>query len=205
MTRTSRFGAATRAALGAMLALGATLALAGCSMFESRPLVVVPIQKDAAAQYACANHYRERQQIELIADATRYAKARDEVMQTYQKVIDYFPNDREYGPLAELDIVSMRCGFDSRRAVMTGRQFKKTMRQALDDLQALMKRCPAYDYVQVKGLYFSGRCHLLLKDYRAAQGDFRQARDRFIKNDNTKVKALAEVAAAYYKQVYVEE
>jgi tetratricopeptide (TPR) repeat protein len=200
MTRTSRFGAT------ALTALGATLALVGCSVFESsRPLAVVPIQKDAAAQYACANHYREQQQVELIANDARYANARDVVIQTYQKVIDYFPNDHEYVPLAKLDIISMRCGFDSSRIVLTGRRLKKTMLQAVTELQALMKQFPNYDYIQVKGLYLSGLCHLLLKDYRAAQEDFLQARDRFIKNDNTKIKALAEMAAEYYKKVYVED
>lgn len=198
--------AARRARLVATFwaALAVAQALAGCS--AARPEAIVPVLKDAAAQYAYANHYREKEaRIELITDRARYLRARDVVMQTYQKVIDYFPKDHVYAPLAELDLIAMRCGFDTDRLKYSKSQYRRILKQAIADIQKVMKENPDYPYVQAKGLFLGGRCHLMLKDYRSAQAEFRQAREQFGNSGNPKIKALADAAALYYKQVYIAE
>lgn len=179
--------------------------LAGCR--HAAMQVIVPVQPSAAEQYAYAKNYQDKARIDLILDDDEFMRQRQVVIQTYEKVAEYFPDDRQFTPLSKLDVIILKCGFDSQidRLKFSDRERSKVMTSAIDELSALARKYPENDAVQAQSLYLSGQCYMQMKNFVESQKYFKQVRDDYMQSDNATLKALAEHAAALYNQVYTQQ
>jgi hypothetical protein len=196
--KSRRRAAAVRAVSAAIVAM---LALA-CR--HHGPVVNVPAQATAAEQYAYAKQYQAGRKVELIGGRQDYMKAREVVKETYRKVGENFPDDRQFKPLAELDVIMMECGFDSPRVEMSERETRRAMTRGIDDLDELARAYPEHEYAQAMSLYLRGMCYMRMNESAEAQQCFKAVRDTYKNNGNELIKHLADNAAIYYNQVYVE-
>jgi tetratricopeptide (TPR) repeat protein len=191
---------ARRGLRGLGLVLGALLALlAACQ--HAAPQANVPVQKNAAAQFAYAEQYKSLKNLDLIGDKDKMLREREVVRQTYLKVAEYFPDDRQFAPLAQLTVIEMDGGLDMQRAPAG----KRRVHDAIERLQALARDYPDHVFVQVKTLYDQGLCHKRLGEYADAQVCFQEVCQEYAKNPNEAVAKLAERACFYYNQTYVNE
>ena len=185
----------------AALALLAALAI-GCR--SAAPEVFVPVMQTAAEQYAYALKFKESSRAELVTDKDKYEKAREVIMQTYAKVPENFPDDRQFTPLAKLDIIDMRCGFDSQRVKLEGREQERVMHQAIRDLADLAQKYPENEQVQAKTLYDRGMCHKALGEFNKMQEYFKALIDKYSKSLDSTIQNLARRADYFYKHTYVK-
>jgi hypothetical protein len=188
----------------AFVAIAATAAT-GC--LRGRPEINVPVQADAAAQYAYALRDRDTRRIGIILDRKKYERARAVVIETFRKVKEFFPDDRTSTPLAELDVIMMECGFDAEghRVEMSERRAKRAMDRAIERLTALSEAYPEHQYVQAMSMYLRGMCHKRKGEYAPAQEYFKAVRDGYRASDDPIIKELAGRADYFYNKTYVEE
>lgn len=184
------------AALLTLLALGVSL-LTGCITHQIA--VTVPVMENPRAQYLKANDYMNQCNLPLITDEKHYQTARETIRQTFAKVIEYFPEDRSYTPLAKLQIIEMEAGLDSERVRVPASK----IRDAIEKLAALAQEYPEFEFVQVKTLYQEGQCHRLLKQYGDAQECFRLVRDDYKASTDPYIKDMVDKAAYFYNKVEV--
>lgn len=190
----SSFNSRSRLAL-ALLAL-AVASLTGCTRTIS---VTVPVMESPRAQYLKAVDYQEQRNLSLIGDDDNYMTARETVRQTYAKVVEYFPEDRYYTPLAKLQIIEMEAGLDSPRV----RRPAAKLRDGIERLSQLSMEYPEFEFIQVKTLFQQGQSHRLLQEFPDAQECFRMVRDDFKDSKDPHVKELVHKAAYFYNQVEV--
>ena len=184
------------AALLVLLVLGVSL-LTGCITHQVS--VTVPVMENPRAQYMKANDYMNQCNLPLISDDRKYETARETVRQTFAKVVEYFPEDRSYTPLAKLQIIEMEAGLDSERVRVPASK----IRDAIDKLVMLAQEYPEFEFIQVKALYQEGQCHRLLKQYSDAQECFRLVRDDYKSNQDPYIQDMVDKAAYFYNKVEV--
>lgn len=180
--------------------LVASMLLAGCSR-GSDPKVYVPIQETAQLQYAYAVNYRSKNELILRdqKDMERLERTREAVRQTFEKVVEYFPNDREVTPLARLDLADMQAKLDQPKWKATKRELKR----AIETFQGLRAEYPEFEFVQVKASYDEAMCWKSLGEFEKAQSMFRDVAENYRNNKDQFIRSLAGLAQYHYQQTYV--
>src|SRR6185295_12205774 len=125
----------------------------------------------AALQYRFALNYQQQANLPLIQDDDRYRMEREAVRQTFGKVPEYFPADREFTPLARIDMILVNLGLDEnvKRSPPSEREVKAAIRQ----LEAVSKDYPEYAFVQAQSKYLEGNYYKYLGDFPKAQACFK--------------------------------
>lgn len=191
---------ARRNALVWMLLLaGLATGLLGCT--HPRARVLVPHKETAAEQYAYALKYRNTANLELIRDQQEFQRKREILKQTFERVIEHYPNDRQFTPLARLEVVEMNAGLDFQRVQVS----EKQMHKAIQQLEELAQAYPEMDFIQAKCRYSQGQIHKRLGEFEPARQAFLEVRDRFMNHSNEVIQDLARRSAYWYDMVYVEE
>ncbi len=182
----------------ALVAASAT----GCSWFEKETTVHVPVLESAEAQYNYAVEYRDRRDLSLRdkGDMPALLELRDTVREIYQRVIDYFPEDRNVTPLARLQIADMQAGFDI--AGMKVR--KKDYEKAIDMLREIRGDYTEYEYVQAKARYDEALCLKAIRKFERAQSLFLEITELFRDSDDEFVRTLVNRASIQYRKTYVD-
>jgi hypothetical protein len=176
----------------------AVMFLSGCGR---GPKVTIPLQENAAKQYAYAINYREGSNLELINSSKRFLKTRAIVREHNVKVADFFPGDRKSTPLAKLEVIEMDGGLDFTRVKTT----PKELRTAIIRLQALATDYPDYEYIQAKALFDQGMCYQRLHEFPQAQACYQKLRDKFTSSANTDIRELARMGSYLYNKTYTNE
>ena len=183
----------------AVLALGILL-ISGCG--RASMTVYVPMQESAQSQYRYAIDHRGTQEM-LLRDKgnpVRMRRARQEVLQTFDKVIEFFPQDRMGTPLAKLEIAEMMAGLD----ISNLQPSKKELRGAIDYLQDLRADYPEIEYVQAKALLDEALCWNSLERYDRGQPLLRRVADDFATHEDDVIRTVGRYAAFLYQQIYVQ-
>lgn len=173
----------------------------GCT--RKGPVVSVPKKENAASQYGYALEYRGNRNLPLIAsDEERLRSVRKIVREIYSRVGEYFPDDREYTPLAKLEVVGMDAGLDFPDKLHVSR---RCLLREIEEFKKLAEAYPEYDFVQAKSLYDQGQCYLQLKNYPEAQACYLEISERFADHPNETIANLAKRAKYFYDRTYVGE
>ena len=183
----------------AILALGVSL-LSGCR--RASITVYVPLQESAQSQYRYAIDHRGTQEL-LLRDKgnpARLMRARQQVMQTFDKVVEFFPQDRLGTPLAKLEIAEMMAGLD----ISNLRPSKKELRGAIDYLQDLRADYPEIEYIQAKALLDEALCWNSLQRYDRGQPLLRRVADAYATHEDDIIRTVGRYAAFLYQQIYVQ-
>lgn len=183
---------------GFSLLWAAVMLLSGCGR---GPQVTIPLQENAAKQYAYAINYREGSNLELITDLKRFLKTRAIVREHYVKVADFFPGDRKSTPLAKLEVIEMDGGLDFTRVKTT----PKELNTAIARLQTLATDYPDYEYIQAKSLFDQGMCYQRLHEFPQAQACYQKLRDKFTASTNADIRELARMGGYLYNKTYTNE
>jgi len=173
-----------------IIAVLSSAAILGCSRFRkiggiSRSDVVFPRLDSAREQF-----YYARQ----IDDQTlvgRNPEKRDvrlqQVIAAYQMVLDHFPDDQIYTPLAMASIGN--CHFRM-----------KDYRKTISVFKSVEKRHPNYPFVYAEAEWKIGRSYEFLGDGREAKRHYKLCIDTFGYSKNEQIKAFV----ALCKQRYIE-
>ena len=176
---------------------------------ESRaPIIYVPRQETAGEQFLYATRYRDAHNLGLIArnDLERIENTRRVVAQTFSKVVEYFPEDRTFTPLAKLELSEIKGGMDTPAVSPS----KSDLRAAVKDLQRLRADYPEDDYIQVKSRWDEA---LLWKElsnrgfgrhYDKAQELFRILAEDYREHDDVSIQIIARQAARQYQQLFID-
>ena len=176
----------------------AAIGIGGCTRAASR--VVLPVQNSAAEQYKFAESVQQQSNLPLITDPKRYAETRHQVRESYVAVIQNFPEDREFTPLARLVILEMDAGLDSKRAPYSDRRALR----AIDDYEQLLAEYSDNEFVQAKGRYDMAQVYMRRREFSEAMGLFRWLRDQYATSADPHLAELGKRAAVHYNQIYVE-
>ncbi|MEN6626098.1 MAG: hypothetical protein ABFD69_07725 [Candidatus Sumerlaeia bacterium] len=181
----------------ALLLIAVTVA--GCA---GQRRILVPTQNTAGAQLAYAERQRKEANLPLIFEKKKeYNLARNMVRQTYQAVVDNFPADREFTPVAKINLIEMDAGLDEQHAPKS----KMGDHRAIKDYDALIKEYPENEFVQAKARYDQALLHKRNREFEEAMKLFKHLRDTYAKHANPVIKNIAERSAAYYQETYVIE
>lgn len=172
-----------------------------CGMFQSEQKAFVPIQETAQKQYAYAVSFRSKNELYLrdFKDMPRMMNTRETVRQTFAKVVEYFPADREVTPLARLDLAEMKGMLDVPKVAPSKRQLKA----AVKELQALRTEFPEFEYIQAKSRFDEAVCLKNLGQFEKAQGLFKDVSESYKDNKDKSIRSLAGMAQFQYQQTYV--
>jgi tetratricopeptide (TPR) repeat protein len=177
--------------LGAVVLLGA--ATLGCAWIKGAgtipritgPDVVFPRLDSAREQFFYARQVDERT---LVGRKTEERDVRlTQVIAAYQMVLDHFPDDQLYAPLALASIGN--CYYRLRDYRGTIRIFKN-----------IQERYPCYPFVHAEAEWMIGRSLDTLGDSREAKRHYKLCIDTFGHSRNEAIKALV----ALCKQRYIE-
>ena len=170
-------------------------ALFATACMYSRPIVTVPKQESAQAQYRKAVETRANMRLALMRNEKKYRRGRDIARQTMEKVPEYFPDDRRWTPLARLDVIELSAGLDSPRVDPSRRQIQS----AVEQLRNLADAYPEFEFIQAKTRYDEGLCLNLLKNYPEAKGRFLELRELFKDHTDPQIQDLVK-KANYYRR-----
>jgi len=173
--------------------------LSGCG--QNQPLATVPVKENAAQQYRYAVEYRTQRHLDLIVDKKKLASEREVIRQTFQKVYENFPDERTFTPLAKLEVIEMDGGLDNQRVAVSTRQVHRT----IGELKKLAGDYPEYVFIQAKCLFQQGQLHKRLGEFPEAQKCFKEVVDKYSRNPERTIAALAKEAAFYYNKTYVNQ
>jgi hypothetical protein len=177
--------------------------LTGC-IFGKPPVATVPIKATAVEQYKFASDQQARTNLPLILDKTRYREQREVLRQVYQKVIDNFPADRVFTPLAKLDVIEIGLGLSDSPTVRIIPSASQ-VHQAIEQVKAVAKDYPEYEFIQAKSLYLEGMYHKFLGEYPQAQPCFKEVMDKFANSKDKSIGLIVLNAKKAYDQVYVSK
>jgi len=176
--------------------------LAACGLLPaSRPEVFVPLQNSAREQFNYAKQYEEQNRLALVdrGNPTRVRDRTAAVIAAFAKVVEHFPDDRDFTPLARLEIADLRAGLEISRLEPS----RRDLRAAISEFQNLRREYPEYEYIQAKAAYDEALCWRKLKDYERAQDLFRHVMDTYGSRDDPVLKQISEYARALYQQTYI--
>ena len=180
----------------------AWLSAAGC--IRTQPDIHIPLQRTAAEQYAYAVQFRQGREVEIVTDDDKYMLAREIVKQTFARVYEYFPEDREFTPLARLEVIEYDCGLDSGRAAgIMGRKIEQVAPRGIERFAQLALDYPENEFVQAKSLYQRGQLYKRMGSYDQAQQMFGEMRDRFMNHPQPEIHRLAQRADYFYNRTYI--
>jgi len=181
----------------------ATLAFGSSGCAARHPRVFVPNQPTAKLQYAYANGYRTNKNIVLRdrTDSGRWRQTRNALEMAYAKVIELFPEDLEYTPLAKLEIAEIRGGLDFSAAPQTR---KKELREAIGLLQALQREYPQISYIHAKSMLDEALVWKKLREFGKVQEILIDLMDQYGASTEPEIQPILQTAQANYQQVYVE-
>lgn len=170
--------------------------VAGCAR---EPNIFVPLQSTASRQYSYARDYRTRHQLELrdAHDPRRRKDAQRIVQLTFEKVVEYFPDDREVTPLARLELADMRAGFEGYAVAPTMRDY----RAASEEFARLRADYPEYEWIQAKAGYDEARCRVKLGEFDRSQELYNYVWENYQTNVNPMIKTVAAQAYRLSQQV----
>lgn len=173
-----------------------------CSWFAKKPTVHVPVLESAEAQYNYAVEYRDRRDLRLrdTGDMPALMELRDTIRQVYQRVIDFFPEDRNVTPLARLQIADMQAGFD----INNFRVRKKDYEKAIVMLREIRHDYTEYEYIQAKTRYDEAVCLKTIRKFERAQSLFLEITELFGDSEDEFVRALVSRANRHYRRTYVD-
>ncbi len=173
----------------------------GCA--RKGPVVTVPRKEDAAGQFKYAEDYREKRNLPLIAsNKKKLMSIREVVREIYSRVGEYFPDDRQFTPLAKLTVVEMDAGLDIPDKV---RVSKRCLLREITEFKKLAEVYPEHDFLQAKSLYDQGQCYFRRENYAEMQACYLEISERFSEHPNQTIKNIADRAKYYYDRTYVEK
>lgn len=174
----------------------------GCSWFAKKPTVHVPVLESAEAQYNYAVEYRDRRDLRLRDKGNMPAlmELRETVRQIYQRVIDFFPEDRNVTPLARLQIADMQAGFD----ISNFKVRKKDYVKAIGMLREIRSDYTEYEYIQAKTRYDEAICLKAIRKFERAQSLFLEITELFGDSEDEFVRALVSRANRHYRKTYID-
>lgn len=188
-----------------LLPIAAVLVLA-CG--SRAPRIYVPRQESAGEQFLYATRYRDAHNLGLIArdDQERIENTRRVVAQTFSKVVEYFPEDRTFTPLAKLELSEIRGGMDTKAVSPS----KSDLRAAVKDFQQLRADYPEDEYIQVKSRWDEAMLWKELSNrgfgrhYGKAQELFRILAEDYRGHDDVSIQLIAQQAARQYQQLFID-
>jgi hypothetical protein len=184
----------------ASLTIGAVAVLAGlgCERIEA----VIPEQSSAVRQYQHAVVWRKNHEIDLadVSDMDRLLKVREVVRQTFAKVCELFPEDREVTPLARLEVIGMRAGLDTTHVQASKRDFKL----AAEEFHQLQIDYPEYEYIQVKARFDEARCLQAIGAFERANEIYKYIWANYQKTDNAVIRQIAASSYMLSQQVRIK-
>lgn len=190
-------GVASRRAVLTACLIAASL-LSAC---KSGPEVFVPLQKTAIDQFQYAINYRDRHALTLRNSSRpeQQKATREAVRQIFEKVVEYFPEDREVTPLAKLELADMQAGLDLSETPATDRE----IRRAAEKFYEIREDYPELDFVQAKAALDEGRCRLKLKEYEEAQALFNEITTAWADSNDQEIRRIVVYARTFYDRAYV--
>lgn len=159
--------------------IAAFLLVALCGTGCSRNPYIIPLQKDAQAQFVYAANLEKAFRSPLVRKRREenFAKA----VAGYEKVIDAFPEDKRWPPRAELKIAMMQD---------THGEDKK----ALKTYERLIRDYPNDEDIQINALYGAAIIYDESGKYDKAQKYFLEVTGRFSKSPNPAYQRIARQA-----------
>lgn len=188
----------------------ATLLPSGCERFRGGdllgrggPAVFIPLQDTAYNQYQYAVRERQRNEIAL-RDRTaspRREDARRAVAAAFRMVVEQFPEDRAWTPLARLDLADMQAGLD----VSGGRASASDLKASIAEFRRLREEFPELEYIQAKARYDEAVAWRELKDFGRAQELFKEVSDLYRASSEKDLQYIAQMADLAYQKTYIKK
>ena len=173
----------------AALAIGlACLFLGGCSTLskEAPPpetRLVIPDYATAQEQYQFASTFAKRQPPSTRADTRKRQLAQQ--IQAYEKVVQLFPADTEYTPVAYLEIGDCYGTMGDYA-------------RALEYYQAGPQRWPDNEFVRARAMYSYAKVLDAEKKFTESKNVYKQVMDEFGKSSDPRIKQIVQRASAGY-------
>jgi tetratricopeptide (TPR) repeat protein len=147
--------------------------------------LVVPACPSAQAQFAYAKTFQGS--LIMSGEKERRRDQLNRIAQCYEKVVNSFPDDRVYTPLAYLEMAdSTAHGGDAKLAVSMYR--------------AAIQKWPEIEYIYARSLLSIGRLQDGTGQFEEAKQTYTELRERFSGSKSEKVNAMVKAAdSAYYQ------
>lgn len=167
--------------VAALAVVGGTIAF-GCASARKSPVVFAQFNT-AREQYLAAQKFES----ETLVGPT--AEKRSErlawIIAGYQMVLDHFPDDQLYRPLAHLGIAN--CYFDMRE-----------YRKAIRIFEAIEARYPNYPFAHAQAEWKIGRSYDALGNPAAAKSHYKRCIDTFRYSENDLLKTIVAACMHLY-------
>ncbi len=148
----------------------------------SQPDVTFPRLNTAREQFYYAANYDQNT---LAQRGEKGVERMSRVIAAYQMVLDYFPADQIYAPLAQAAIGV--CHFRI-----------KDYRTAIRIFKQLEERYPNFPFVHAEAEFHIGRSYELLGDGAKAKFHYQRCIDTFGHSKNDQIKAFVALCSQYY-------
>lgn len=173
------------AAILAALCISGCAALPGGSSADDTTLVI-PDFPTAEEQYSFASLY-EKSALKA-ADPGRREKQLHREIQCYEKVVQGFPQDSKYTPLARLEIADARCSLGDYR-------------KAAAEYETIYDSYPESEYIRARSLYTRARLLDQQLKYEEAQKMYRRVHEEFAGSSSGAVQDIVKRADKLYMRV----
>jgi tetratricopeptide (TPR) repeat protein len=165
--------------------------LAGCAGLSSQAdkaesALVIPTHPTAQSQYGFAKVYHNSQLISPELSRRKAQMAR--ISSAYEKVVQNFPQDTQFTPLAMMEMGDCAAQADE---MAKARGYYAQARAAY----------PQNEYVQARVLFSEGKLLEAEGKFVESKAVFKQVMDRFGKSESVRVRDVAQRASTLYYQV----
>lgn len=167
------------------------------------PKVYVPHQPTAKMQYAYANSYRARQNLILrdVSNSGRWSDTRKALEKAFAMVIELYPEDLQYTPLAKLEIAEIRAGLDFSAGEGTSR---RELRRGIRLFQGLQEDYPEIHYIHAKAMLDEALTWKELRRFDRLQALLVAIIEIYGDSEEPEIRLIVAGAKAIYQQVYVD-
>ena len=183
-----RLAVATPAALAVAVWIGVVAAAATTGCASGRGYLI-PDKETAAQQYLKAVEERSQRQRLITKDLDRKFAP---VIAAFRKVVDRFPDDETYTPLALIDI---------------GDVYRKGLRKpgkAMKYYERVFENYPNSDFLQARSMIAMARCRLQMGANAKAQGQFKEIVDVFEGHPDPQIAQIVAEAKQQYDVIRPE-
>jgi hypothetical protein len=176
------------------------LLTASCSLFEPERLSSIPLLPTAEEQFRYAVQYRARSNPELMLDDNRFFSTRKIIQEHFQMVVEYFPKDQKYTPVARFQMTVMDAGLDYPKRINPG---SASIKDSIEEFRKIAKDFPAIEIIQVDSMYKQGLCYYQLRDYDNAHRCFKFVCENYAGHHLPEIKTIATRACINHKKTFV--
>jgi tetratricopeptide (TPR) repeat protein len=148
--------------------------------------VIIPVYDKPVDQFVFAKRIKDRAY--LIADKKRREKEFKNAILGYKKVLELFPEDEQFAPLAMISLADCYAEVGS-------------LKKAIKTYEQTLKKYPEQSDIQASALFGAGMAYDRLGSHEKAQFYFKECMERFASDERPLIKDLVARSKLQYGRI----